>query len=91
MSIYFFSFCICLSGCNNSERTLFVAMNSSETGIAFVNEVIETEALNVMQYEYLYNGGGIGVGDFNNDGLADIYLTGNVVENKLYTKTKKVY
>ena len=84
MSIYFFSFCICLSGCNNSERTLFVAMNSSETGIAFVNEVIETEALNVMQYEYLYNGGGIGVGDFNNDGLADIYLTGNVVENKLY-------
>jgi hypothetical protein len=73
-----------LFGCKNKETTLFEALDPSETGIVFVNEVIETEDLNVMQYEYLYNGGGIGVGDFNNDGLADIYLTGNVVENKLY-------
>ena len=84
MSICFFTFCMCLLGCKNKEPTLFVALNNSETGIAFVNEVVETEALNVMQYEYLYNGGGVGVGDFNNDGLTDIYLTGNVVENKLY-------
>jgi hypothetical protein len=73
-----------LLGCKNKEATLFEPLDADQTGIEFVNQITETEELNVMQYEYLYNGGGIGVGDFNNDGLADIYLTGNVVENKLY-------
>jgi len=71
-------------GCKKEESTLFVAMQADDTGISFSNTITETEALNIMQYEYLYNGGGVGVGDFNNDGLTDVYLTGNSVENKLY-------
>lgn len=73
-----------ITGCKNKETTLFVPLETDQTGISFTNTVTETEALNIMQYEYLYNGGGVGIGDFNNDGLVDIYLTGNAVENKLY-------
>ncbi|HEX9600665.1 MAG TPA: VCBS repeat-containing protein, partial [Mariniflexile sp.] len=73
-----------LMGCKDKADTLFVSMEANQTGISFINSVVETEALNVMQYEYLYNGGGVGMGDFNNDGLVDIYFTGNTVENKLY-------
>lgn len=73
-----------ITGCKNKETTLFVPLETDQTGISFTNTVTETEALNIMQYEYLYNGGGVGIGDFNNDGLVDIYLTGNAVKNKLY-------
>lgn len=73
-----------ITGCKNKETTLFVSLDADQTGISFVNTITETESLNIMQYEYLYNGGGVGVGDFNNDGFVDIYLTGNAVENKLY-------
>ena len=70
--------------CSDKENTLFSLQNASDTGISFVNELVETEELNVMQYEYMYNGAGVGIGDFNNDGLVDIYFTGNTVDNKLY-------
>ena len=75
-----------LLSCGEEEGhdTLFVKLNSSITGISFNNTFEEDQELNVMSYEYLYNGGGVGIGDFNNDQLPDIYLTGNVVENKLY-------
>lgn len=73
-----------ITACKNKENTLFVSLGADQTGISFVNTITETESLNIMQYEYLYNGGGVGVGDFNDDGLTDIYLTGNAVENKLY-------
>lgn len=70
--------------CTKKENTLFRSLPQTMTGITFNNEVVETEELNVMQYEYMYNGGGVAIGDFNGDGLPDIYLTGNIVENKLY-------
>src|SRR5680860_1510785 len=75
---------IVILGCFDKKAALFTLLTTKETGISFVNQIIETEELNVMQYEYMYNGGGVGIGDFNDDGLADIYLTANMVENKLF-------
>ena len=54
------------------------------TGIDFRNDLAYSEALNPYTYRNFYNGGGVGIGDFDNDGLVDVYLTGNLVENKLY-------
>ncbi|WP_317168182.1 VCBS repeat-containing protein [Pontibacter pamirensis] len=59
-------------------------MLSDETGIHFSNRITESDTMNVLKSEYIYNGGGVGIGDFNNDGLQDIYFTGNMVSSKLY-------
>jgi hypothetical protein len=59
-------------------------IESSHTGISFSNIVSENNQLNRLNYEYLYNGGGVAAGDINNDGLADIYFTGNMVADRLY-------
>jgi len=63
---------------------LFRYMESSKTGISFINEVRDQEQFNVLTYRNFYNGGGGGIGDFNNDGLDDIYFTANMESNKLY-------
>ncbi len=68
----------------SKKKPLFELLSSKKTGITFNNNIIEDEVFNVMNYEYLYNGGGVGVGDFNNDGLQDIYFTGSLVSNTLY-------
>lgn len=68
----------------NKGPALFEFIDASETNISFVNTVEETENFNILTYEYLYNGGGVAVGDINNDGLDDIYFSGNMVSNKLY-------
>jgi hypothetical protein len=62
----------------------FQRMAASETGIAFGNVVKESPGLNIITYEYFYNGGGVGLGDFNNDGLVDIYFSGNMQPGRLY-------
>lgn len=67
-----------------SPPSLFEFLDSSITGIDFENTVTESERFNFLLYEYLYNGGGVAIGDINNDGLQDIYFTGNMVPNKLY-------
>ena len=72
-----------VSGCQ-SDPTLFERLDASDTGITFTNQLTETETANILAYEYFYNGGGVAVGDFNNDGLPDVYLTGNQVPNKLF-------
>jgi len=69
--------------CNNNQ-TLFRKISSSSSGIHFKNEIIENDTLNPLDITNIYNGGGVGIGDFNNDGLQDIYFTGNTVENKMY-------
>ena len=71
------------SACRH-KKTLFTAVESSRSGIEFVNTIDETPEKNVMVYEYFYNGGGVASADFNNDGLCDLFFTGNTVENKLY-------
>jgi len=71
------------TGVDNKEK-LFTLLPASATGVDFENTVVEDEHFNIMTYEYLYNGAGVAVGDINNDGLADLYFTGNMVNNKLY-------
>ena len=67
----------------NSDK-MFSLLPSSETNIHFKNPIKETKNFNVLEYGYLYNGGGVSVGDVNNDGLPDIYFTGNMVGSRLY-------
>ncbi len=73
---------LCLS-CN-TNNTLFQPISSSHSGINFNNKIVENDSINPLDVENMYNGGGVGVGDFNNDGLPDLYFTGNMVSNKLY-------
>ncbi|MGI9552671.1 MAG: VCBS repeat-containing protein [Aurantibacter sp.] len=63
---------------------MFALLSSDATEIKFKNVLKETKEFNVLEYGYLYNGGGVSVGDLNNDGLADIYFTGNMVGSHLY-------
>jgi ASPIC and UnbV/FG-GAP-like repeat len=72
-----------LASCNR-HKTLFETISSDQSGIHFNNEIKETDSLNVLNISNIYNGGGVGIGDFNQDGLPDIYFTGNLVPNKLY-------
>lgn len=68
----------------NEDHPLFTQIHSDQSGIHFNNKIQQTDSINVLDFENIYNGGGIGVGDFNNDGLQDLYFTGNLVPNKLY-------
>jgi len=73
--------------CNEKENdgpSLFEALDSKTTGIDFVNKLTPTAQFNMFNYMYFYNGAGVGVGDFNNDGLVDIFFSSNQGENKLY-------
>jgi hypothetical protein len=65
-------------------KTLFSLANTDKTNLRFVNNVEETYEENYFNYEFLYNGAGVAVGDLNNDGLPDIYFAGNSVNDKLY-------
>ncbi|MDB5232700.1 MAG: RNA-binding protein, partial [Chitinophagaceae bacterium] len=76
-------FCFLLQSCK-SKVSLFHLVSPGESGIHFNNKIVENDTLNPIDVTNIYNGGGVGVGDFNNDGLPDIYFTGNMVSNKLY-------
>jgi hypothetical protein len=60
------------------EKKRFELLSSAHTGIHFQNTIIENDSVNVLDFSNIYNGGGVGIGDFNNDGLQDIYFTGNM-------------
>jgi hypothetical protein len=72
------------SGCGKAEGELFSNPAPEDTGIDFVNTITETDDLNILDYLYFYNGGGVALGDINNDGLVDIFFSGNQVANRLY-------
>ncbi|MEJ7739680.1 MAG: VCBS repeat-containing protein [Chitinophagaceae bacterium] len=65
-------------------NTLFTLLPADSTGIDFTNEVKEDENVNPLQYENSYNGGGVAIGDLNNDGLDDVYFTSNRNGNRLF-------
>ena len=75
--IYFVSSC-------THKKTLFDEISSANSGIHFNNQIVENDSINPLDLTNIYNGGGVGIGDFNQDGLPDIYFTGNTVSNKLY-------
>ncbi len=80
----FYCFVIfCFVSCKKKE-TLFEVVPSSYSGVNFVNKVVENDSINPLDKLNIYNGGGVGIGDFNNDGLPDIFLVGNQVANRLY-------
>ncbi len=66
------------------ERPLFSELNGKETGLVFENTLTTTNDFNIYKYRNFYNGGGVGLGDVNNDGLTDVYLTANQLPNKLF-------
>lgn len=69
---------------NSDQRPLFSLLDENQTHIGFINKLEYTEEYNTYTYRNFYNGAGVGIGDFNNDGLPDIYFCGNLVGNKLY-------
>ncbi len=78
-----------LSFCSCKDKKLFTLLPSDRTGITFSNNITEDDSLNILDVENIYNGGGAGIGDFNNDGLQDIYFTANQVSNKLYLNKRQ--
>lgn len=77
-----------LLSCEKDDKTgkqkRFIEQAAESTGIVFENKVTQDAESNVLNYPYYFNGGGVAIGDINNDGLEDIYFTGNQVPNKLY-------
>ncbi|RDV15075.1 RNA-binding protein [Pontibacter diazotrophicus] len=79
-----FSFAVIGFGSCSQEEKMFELKSSADTGIAFQNTLTSNDSINLLNFEYFYNGGGVAVGDLNNDGLQDVFFTGNMVSAKLY-------
>jgi enediyne biosynthesis protein E4 len=77
-------FILLVISCQVDDKTLFRLIDNSKSGIDFRNDIFDNEQFNIITQQYIYNGGGVAIGDFNNDGLQDIFFTGNMVPNKLY-------
>ena len=82
--------CLILNACNRTEEgnkvseKQFSQLSFQDSGIDFQNTLTENDTLNYFSYSYIYMGGGVAAGDINNDGLVDLFFTGNMVSNKLY-------
>lgn len=74
----------CVLGCSKKEEKFFSNPKTKDSGLDFTNSLTETRDQNILDYLYFYNGGGVAIGDINNDGLPDVYFTGNQVKNKLF-------
>jgi hypothetical protein len=83
-SLSIFTLLITCLGSSIAQQPLFQLLPPKATNVKFSNNINETEGFNVLGYEYFYNGGGVAVGDINNDGLQDLYFTANMMPNKLY-------
>jgi hypothetical protein len=76
--------CFALLSKAQNAAPLFKLLPATYTGVSFANNLTENDTLNILNQANIYNGGGVGIGDFNNDGLQDMYFAGNMVSNKLY-------
>lgn len=82
---------VIMAGCSQKKATsLFVPLNHEQTGLHFSNTLQPTPAFNLFSYMYFYNGAGVGAGDFNNDGLIDLFFAANQQNNALYLNTGKI-
>jgi enediyne biosynthesis protein E4 len=90
LSLFLISILFILSSCQLQQDENFIPgpqfrqISSEHSGINFVNAIQENDRQNFLAYAYLYNGGGVAVGDLDNDGLADVYFTGNMAGDRLY-------
>ena len=92
--LFFLSLVILFTSCNSEKKddkesivkkpVLFSLLSSDKTGIEFTNKVENQKNFNIFKYRNFYNGGGVAIGDINNDGLSDIYMTANMGKNKLF-------
>jgi hypothetical protein len=74
-----------LSGCGEKDsKALFTKVDSDTSGLTFANQLFENDSINILDNEFLYNGAGVAIADINGDGLEDIFLLGNQVDNALY-------
>src|SRR5882672_613971 len=74
-----------LDGCSHERQpALFKQLTPAQTGVTFANTITTNDSLNAQTDPYVYNGGGVAIGDIDNDGLPDIFLTGNMVSSRLY-------
>src|SRR6056300_1762789 len=73
-----------LNACESSSDTLFSLKNNDSIGVDFSNDLGFSNEFNVYTYRNFYNGGGVAIGDINNDGLSDLYMTANQKKNELY-------
>jgi hypothetical protein len=78
--------------CNreNKQPPLFEVLDAGSTGLHFTNTLTATDSFNIFHYMYYYNGAGVGAGDFNNDGLVDLFFASNMEQNKLFLNTGKL-
>jgi hypothetical protein len=92
ISAGFFVFVLLLSGCRSKpkELPLFEVLDSKRTGLDFSNNLSYNREFNLFKYIYFYNGSGVGAGDFNNDGLIDLFFASNQQQNKLYLNQAKL-
>ena len=93
--LYVFFFAVFSSGCGDKKdvengNALFTLLAPEQTGITFSNKLEEGLNTNILMYEYFYNGAGVAAGDFNNDGLVDVYFSSNMGDNKFYLNKGKM-
>ncbi len=91
--IIFFASLLAIISCaseESSSTTLFQEMDSEKSGLVFNNQITESNAVNFYRHQYLYNGGGVGIGDINNDGLSDVYLSSTQGKDKLFLNKGKM-
>lgn len=84
--LYVLFICTIASSCDDKKKGsyAFEVLGSEQTGIDFSNKLTSTDSFNLFKYMYFYNGAGVGVGDFNNDGLQDVFFASNQAQNSLY-------